>query len=141
MEAKIIEEEDVEGIIGLLESSDPENKFIGWTVLESCDMARSLPWLLVIFRLIKDTTRVEMMKGENSKQLWEYLSSVLKIDGPPMYFTSQDCYDNLQKCANNEAAIAYIERDYAKKLKVQMIAWGYNFLEKYDLTLTKNDGN
>ncbi len=139
MEEKILEEEDIEGLINLLQSSDTDACSMGLMILENCDHARSLPWLLVLFRVGGYEIRITISKHEQSRVVWNYLSKILNIEEAPREFTTEDCHKALKKCARNEAALAYIERDYAKKLRLQMIRWGYEFLKDFDLTLTKRE--
>jgi hypothetical protein len=137
MKDDVIEKDDVEGIISMLQSSDPENNYMALSILENCNHGQSMPWLLVIYRMINYNKRVMICKNNYSKKLWESLSKVLKLEEPRRIFNSQQCLHILYKCANNDEAIVYIEQDCADRLKEQLIQWGHVFLEDYQITLTR----
>lgn len=137
MKQKIIKEEDIEGIMELINSSDKENQYMGLTILENCNMPVSLPWLIILIKKMSVGIRKELQQSKATPKLWEYLVQTINFNDTIHKFNSQIVFDYLQKCKNNKEALDYLERDFEKYLKEQMIDWGYSFLKKYKLTLTK----
>lgn len=137
MKDKTIEESDVDGIVQLLNSKDPESVSLGFSILENCNMARSLPWLIIIYKLMNHDVRRDVMSNPDCVEFWKYLSEILKIQHSHKVFTSQHCYDAILKHVKNKEVIQYVEKTFAANLRLLLISWGYSFLSDYNLTITK----
>lgn len=133
---KVIHQEDMEGIFNLLNSSDKDNRYIGISVLENCNYAKSLPWLLIIYKEMGNDIKTEI--HETAVKLAKYFKRIMKNENFFVKFTTQQCYDQILKCENNEEPIAYLVDRFIIKLQQQMIAWDYTFLEHYKLKIEKN---
>lgn len=137
MEKKIILEEDLQGLLDLIEADDDESRSLGYMILENCDWGASAAWMFIIYKKLSKDRRSSL--PNHSPLYWRFISLILKVEIPHVRFTSEDCYEVLNACADNEAPLAYMEREFAEDLRQQMIDWGYPFLENYTLTLIKND--
>lgn len=128
----IITRKEATGVRDLLRSSDKENQFIGLNIIENCDFAQSLPWLVIVYREMNNTMQKELDK--TCPKLVEFIGKHLKVGDP---LTVNQGYEIIKQAANNEDALVYmIEERFPKQIHKVILGWGdFDFLKDYDIVL------
>lgn len=129
----IIGRKEAAGVRDLLRSSDKENQFIGLNIIENCEHAQSLAWLIVVYREMNNSMQKELDK--TCPKLAEYLGKQIKLGDP---LTVNQSYNVMKGVANNEDALKYlVEEKFPKQIHKLILGWGdFDFLKEYDIILT-----
>jgi hypothetical protein len=131
----IIKREDALGLIKLLESPDPENHIVAFSILEECNYLLSYPWLIVLFK--ESDTLFSCIK--ELPKLNNFLEQYIDTD---QKLSINNAYKLLRTAANSEDAIKYmIEEKFADTMSNQLFRWGFEFIIDYKLTITPINDN
>lgn len=135
-EKAVITKEEIIGIHRLFTSTDKENETVGLSILEECDHLQSLPWLIILYREMSIDLQKEL--SNKAPKLDEFLSNYIKVGNT---LSINDCYNLLIKIANSEAVIEYMISRFSDTLSNQLLNWGFQFMQEYDLIIKPKDDN
>lgn len=132
----VLTKSSVIGIQQLLSSTDKDNETVVLSILEECNHVESLPWLLMIYREMT----IELQKELSGKAptLTNFLSNHIEVGKT---LSISDTYDKLKKIPGTEAVTEYMIECFAKKMTDQLLNWGFQFMQEYDLIIKRKDDN
>ena len=127
MKKKILNTEDCKSLKNLLSASD-EDAYVAYKVIENCDIDKSLPQILIVF---KHASVTKKMLQDESKSLFKKIDKKIPSNGSDYDLRWKTIYDLVD--LDNEHSISTFENIFEKYAE-DCFDQVFSFVE--DITLT-----
>jgi hypothetical protein len=130
-------------ILEFAQSPDKENRILAGTVIENSEFPKSIPYVLMIYKKLKDTPMHansidDVFTRETMKKLVDLGFSESSLNQKLLSYNQLYIY--MEKAGINDSeAFEFFMQKFADEFAFSMKDWGFTFLEKYTLNFTKNE--
>lgn len=130
-------------ILEFAQSPDRENRILAGTVIENSEFPKSIPYVLMIYKKLKDTpvhanNIDDVFTKETMKKLFDLSFSADLLNQKLLSYNQLYIYMETIGINDSEAFEFFMQR-FADEFAFSMKDWGFTFLEKYKLTFTKHE--